>query len=479
MGLRRDDTLAALTGALVVTLSSAALGQERLPSEQRIDAGAERPEPDYDSVEEPTSAGDVLLWIPRVVLSPLYFVSEFIVRRPLGWAVTTAEREKLPTKIVDFFTFGEERKAGIVPTGLIDFGLRPSVGLYFFWNDAGARDNDIRARIAAGGTDWFKVNVADRVELWNEDHEIGVRAALETRPDHVFHGFGPSSSDVRARYKATELEAGATYDAQLWRSSEFHTFVSVRDVSFDGDVGCCGDFTLLRRVQDGVYPEPPGLRNGYTVALTGVTAELDTRPRREPNDLPDASDYASPPGTGVKLQIRGRHAAGLTQARQSPPLGPSRYHWLEYGGTLGGFVDLSGQQRVLGLSLIGDFADPVDEDGEIPFREQVTLGGDRPLRGFLGGRLVDRSSAVALLEYQWPVWVWADGALHYAVGNVFGQHLEDFDLDLLRQSFGMGLRTTSSRDHTFEVLLAFGTQTFDDGSEIENVRFVFGATSGF
>jgi hypothetical protein len=28
-------------------------------------------------------------------------------------------------------------------------------------------------------------------------------------------------------------------------------------------------------------------------------------------------------------------------------------------------------------------------------------------------------------------------------------------------------------------LLAFGSETFDDGGEIENVRFVFGATSGF
>lgn len=448
------------------------------PADAPIDSEAERETPDYDGRDEPTDAGDVAIWVPRVVLSPLYFVSEFVVRRPLGWLVTTAEREELPTKIIDFFTFAD-RKAGIVPTGLIDFGLRPSVGVYFFANDAFADGNKIRVHAATGGTDWWKLTVADRVEFWNDDHEIGVRGEYEARPDYLFHGFGPSSSETEGRYKATRIAGGLTYDAKLWRSSEFRSFVAVRDVSFDGDIGCCDDFTVLRRVQDGAFPEPPGLRDGYTIAVQGVTAELDTRPRRMPNDLPEASDYVSPPGTGLKLQVRGEHASGL---RDSPRLSnrePSRYHWVKYGATLGGFLDLSGEQRMIGLSLIADFADPLDEDGQIPFSEQVSLGGERPLRGFLAGRLVDRSSAVAQLDYQWPIWVWMDGAMHYAVGNVFGEHLSNLEAGLLRQSFGLGLRSTGSRDHVFEVLLAFGSETFDDGAGIENVRFVFGATSGF
>ena len=56
--------------------------------------GGESPKravPDYSGRgEEPTTAGDVALWIPRVILSPLYFVSEYIIRRPLGWLITTA-----------------------------------------------------------------------------------------------------------------------------------------------------------------------------------------------------------------------------------------------------------------------------------------------------------------------------------------------------------------------------------------------------
>jgi hypothetical protein len=43
----------------------------------------------------------------------------------------------------------------------------------------------------------------------------------------------------------------------------------------------------------------------------------------------------------------------------------------------------------------------------------------------------------------------------------------------------MGLRSNTSDDHLFELLLAFGTETIEEGMDIENVRFVFGATSGF
>jgi hypothetical protein len=115
----------------------------------------------------------------------------------------------------------------------------------------------------------------------------------------------------------------------------------------------------------------------------------------------------------------------------------------------------------------------------VPFTEQASLGGSRPLRGFLEGRLIDRSATALQLDYQFPIWIWLDGTAHYAVGNVFGPALEGFAPERLRSSFGMGFRSAGSRDHLFEVLLAFGTERFDSGAEIESFRFVVGATSAF
>jgi len=467
--------LAALIGAPAL----AAPPQPKPQPDPPIPSRDKRPVPDYDGRgDEPTTPGDVLLWVPRLALSPLYLVSEYVVRRPLGWVVSTAEKHDIPQKLVDLFTFGPDDNIGIVPTGLIDFGFRPSVGVYFFWNDFLARQNKLRARAATGGADWWLFNVADRLEV-APHQELSLRAEYSIRPDWVFHGLGPESWARAARFKKRELETGVLYDAELWRSSAVSSFVGVRNVSFDASVGAFDDPTVAEEIARGRYAAPPGLDDGYTVFVQGLTLELDTRERRAPDALPDGSDYVSPPGTGLKLQLRGEHAAGLRDAPRFGAREPARQHWLRWGGTLGGFVDLTGQQRVLGLSLVADFADPLAEGSTIPFTELASLGGPRPLRGFLEGRLLGRSDAVAQLDYQYPIWVWLDGAAHYAVGNVFGEHLEGLEPELLRQSFGMGFRSIGNRDHSFELLVAFGTKTFASGAGIEHVRLVVGATGGF
>jgi hypothetical protein len=408
-------------------------------------------------------------------LAPLYLVSEYVVRRPLGWLVTTAEREHWPAILVDFFTFGPERQAGIIPTGLIDFRLRPSVGLYFFWNDAFVDGNDIRVRAATGGTDWWRLKVFDRYRLTLEQ-QVHVRGELSIRPDHIFNGFEPGSVAEEHRFRMDQLEAGIGYAADLWRSSGVETFVGIRDVTIDPNTGCCADPTLAEGIAAMRFLTPPGLA-GYTVLEERVSGRLDTRPERMLAAPQPGTDWLSPPGTGAKLELRASHASGLEE-REILPGDIERVQWIGYGGTIGFFFDPTGLQRVLGLELIADFADPLG-DAEVPFTEQVSVGGDGPMRGFLEGRLLNRSAAVALFTYTWPVWVWLDGVIHYAVGNVFGEHLENFELDLLRSSFGIGLRGADKRDHAFELLVAGGTETFRDGGGLQEFRFVFGATSGF
>ncbi|MFO0568540.1 MAG: BamA/TamA family outer membrane protein [Polyangiaceae bacterium] len=446
--------------------------------EKPLPPGAKRELPDYSGRgAEPTTVGDVLLWIPRVVFSPLYFVSEFLVRRPLGWVVASAEEQEIPQKVVDLLTFGPENNVGIIPTGIIDFGFRPSVGVYFFYNDFLARTNKLRARVAFGGADWLLLNLADRVEPTPRER-IGVRAEFSYRPDHLFHGFGPESGSRRARYKSTLAEAGFAYGADLWRSSRFESFSAVRHSSFDLDTGAFDDPTVGEEIRRGRYPTPPGAE-GFSVVRSGFVATLDTRRPRDLADAPSGSDFVSPPGTGLRLQFRGEHAASLSDAPRVSPQEPRRYEWLKYGGSLGGYLDLSGEQRVLGLTVAAELTDPTEPRGAIPFTEQATLGGNRYMRGFLEGRLVDRTAALATLEYEWPVWVWLDGTLHYAVGNVYAARFANFESELLRQSFGLGLRSSGNRDHAFELLVAFGTETFADGAEVENVRLLLGATSGF
>jgi hypothetical protein len=132
------------------------------------DAGTspKRETPDYDGrPPPPASAGEVALWIPRVLLFPPYVVSEFVIRRPLGALVTLAERNNWANTLLDFFTFGPNNDAGIVPTAFFDFGLQPSVGLYFFWNNALLPHNDVRAHASYYGNNWLALSVSERVHV--------------------------------------------------------------------------------------------------------------------------------------------------------------------------------------------------------------------------------------------------------------------------------------------------------------------------
>ena len=83
-------------------------------------------------------------------------------------------------------------------------------------------------------------------------------------------------------------------------------------------------------------------------------------------------------------------------------------------------------QRVLSLSVLTRFADPLG-DRPIPFTELVIVsGGDGRDARVTSGRMRDRSAAVAALHYTWPIGPWIGGNIEAAVGNVFGEHLEGF-----------------------------------------------------
>src|SRR5690242_3013354 len=86
-------------------------------------AEEKREVPDYDGREQPTRARDVLLWGPRVVFAPAYVVSEYLLRRPVGFVIAGAERAGLPTLLYDLFTFGPGQKGGLIPTAYVDFGF--------------------------------------------------------------------------------------------------------------------------------------------------------------------------------------------------------------------------------------------------------------------------------------------------------------------------------------------------------------------
>ena len=394
--------------------------------------------PDYDNRgPEPTTAGDVLIWIPRILFAPIYFVTEYVLRWPLGVGISAAERSDLPREIYDFFIFGPDHKAGIAPIGFIDFGFNPSVGIFAFWDDAFEKGHNIRFHGTAWTGGWLAGVLQDRIPIGAKDslnlNFVGIR-----RPDYVFYGIGPRTREgYKSRYGEDRLEANALFDIPLWRESRIQASSGIRDASiYHGHFS--GDPSLEVHAARGVFPIPYGFGRGYTAQTNSLLAAFDTRVPRPA------------PGSGVRIEASGEQGSDV---RRTPDSG-----WIRYGASAAGFLDLDGHNRVLSLSVTAKFVDPLGHS-PIPFTELVSLGGNEPMRGFYPGRLVDRSATTATLHYRWPIWVWLDGSLQAAVGNVFGDHLDGWKASLMRFSGAVGIESVGTPDNSLEVLLGMGSET--------------------
>ncbi|MBX3228917.1 MAG: BamA/TamA family outer membrane protein [Labilithrix sp.] len=419
-----------------------------------------RPVPDYDGRgEDPKSAADTLLWIPRVVAAPLYLAAEYLVRRPIGAIVIAVERDKLTQRAIYIFTIGNKKNLGFFPTFYWESNFYPSAGLYFWWDDVGSPKNHVRAHVATWGTPVLTATIADRYVL-GVNSSASLRASVDHRDDNVFYGLGPTSKDGNeSRYGITTFEAGPTFDVSLRRGVDVSTRAGVRDATYretDED-----ERTLFDTVRRGNLPPPPRLfGGGYTTVFQGATLALDTRERGHLHASGARASFGATPSFDLS-----RRAGGS---------------WLRYDAGATAYWDVARTHRVLSLGAAASFVDPIQGGASgIPFNEHVTLGGLGPMRGFYPGRLVGRSAAVLTLGYEWPIWSFLDGTMQAATGNVFGAGLRGFDLEKLRLSAALGLRSNTSRDHQFELLVGFGTETFGDGARISSVRLALGATRGF
>jgi hypothetical protein len=152
---------------------------------------------------------------------------------------------------------------------------------------------------------------------------------------------------------------------------------------------------------------------------------------------------------------------------------------VRYGATAGGFLDLGRNGRMVSISVALSFIDPLLPGEPVPFTELAAIGGGESMRGFTPGRLLGRSSAVATLRYRWPIWVWLDGSIQLATGNVFEAHLSNFAPSLLRLSGAIGIESVGSPDSSLELLVGAGTETFEHGTQVTSLRLIVGSNHGF
>jgi hypothetical protein len=470
--------------------------------------GDDRPRPNYDGREEdPVSAGEALIWIPRVIFFPVHLVFEYLLRWPLVGALTWAEEVYLFKRIEEFFTW-RDGKSGVYPTFFADFGLKPSVGLTTFHHDFPFTGNSFTAGIGWWYPNWFNVRARNRTTVLDDDSgKFDIVGTFVSRPDFPFYGVGSNTSgevNPPFRYDQRYGGGGLAFLAALGGLSRFAVYADYRFVDFEDEpdvedfLGEDEAMPLLPRTVCGGTPanptciEAPGFLDfakgdrlaRYHMIDSRIELKLDTRdPDREFKG-----------GTGVLVEIFGGFSFSPAE---------TSLNFIRYGGELAGFYDFTDLGHVLALRLHTELlvrtgtALRAAGNREIPFTELASLGGIDTMRGYLAGRFLGDSTLDMTLSYRYPVWSILDAEIFAGVGNAFEGHYgidEGFDgstparfsFERLFFNAGIGLRTTFARDSGITLLLAFGTNRFDggdgdggEGLELDSVRFAFGFVEGF
>jgi hypothetical protein len=440
--------LVTLCGLLSLSLhASAATVKKRTP-------------PNYDGRGgAPRTPARKALWVPRILLSPAYFVTEFMVRRPLGYVITAAERAKLPEVLYNFLMVGPTT-VGVVPFFLVDFGFEPSLGLYAYWDDVGFKGHQLRLRGSTWGPHWLSGTATERFYPVR-NVELTLTGTATRRPDYAFYGIGPSAREsALVRYGADSVDAYVLNRYTFAARCFFETAAGYRAFTFkDTDYE---DNSLVTAVNAGRLTEPPGFRDGYRAVVGRARVALDSRGN-------------SPSNTGLRFELAGE--AGGSQHFASADDAPTP-GWQRYRATLGGFFGLRQGGRLVSVDVSAQLAEPLGSH-YIPFTELATLGGSVFLSGFRTGRLRDRSSVAMMTRYSWPIWMWLRGSLQGGVGNVFGEQFEGFEPRRFRGSLAMGLEGYTSQDSVLEALVGFGTETFESGAALNAARVIVGARRGF
>lgn len=123
---------------------------------------------------------------------------------------------------------------------------------------------------------------------------------------------------------------------------------------------------------------------------------------------------------------------------------------LEYAG-LGGDFDFTkftadyryyyrgGGESVWALNLGAGYA-----DGDMPLSQRFSMGGSDTLRGYEDDQFRGNSMLKATLEYRFPIIKKVQGVLFTDNGYAWDKrHEDEFDLGLIKNSFGVGLRINS------------------------------------
>jgi hypothetical protein len=415
------------------------------------DAPPKRPVPDYDGrAGEPTTAGDVIAWIPRVVLFPARLVVDYGVRRPLGWAVSNGENSKGVRRVMRaLFRHVENANPLIFPTVLADFGLfKSSVGVRVLWRRGRPiPKTDLSVRLGTGGTDWWRADIGTTTKI--DAFRATTIVGFNDRPDYIFYGIGRDAPDeARARYSARRLFARAALGGHVKKIGEAFVSGGIEDTEL-GTSTYSDDPSIMEQITAGlIAPIPGGYERDYRLARAGGRVTFDTR------------------FDGRRASSGARLDAAVERVRDLD----SDAEWTRVELMVGAGLLLDRvAEHKLDLRAGIEIVEPANDDVQIPFPELATVPSSW-LRGVPSGRVYGQSAAAVILDYEWPLAAWLDAHAHAGAGNVFDPYFGGFALRHLRGSFGGALTIAGLTDRHLGLSVAFSTAPLGTGFDVDTVR---------
>jgi hypothetical protein len=416
--------------------------------------------PDYDGrAPAPSTTGAKLAWIPRVILFPFRLVADFVLRRPIGWAISRAEHSKGFRRFIrSLFHEYEHGSPFIFPVVLVDFGFQPSIGLRALWrNDFLRKGGSASVRVGTGGLDYWRADGSTKQRFGPIAISAGIGA--NRRPDYVFYGVGyDTPPDARARYSARKLVARAGISGHLEGLGELEVWGAGTDTSFR--TSTWGGESIEEQVAAGRIDElPDAYIGGYSTFRIGSSVTLDTRfdGRRA--------------RSGARLDATIERVFDAEDSRQA---------WTRFELQIGaGLLIDPVAERKVDVRLDLQFVEG-DSGVDIPFLELATNAGTKLLGGMPPGRLYDRSAITLRMDYTWPLAAWLDARAHLAFGNVYDKGLRGLSLSTLRGSTGLGVFIAGlAAERQVGISAAFGTEPLGDGLDFSGSRILLEYSSDY
>jgi hypothetical protein len=435
-------TAVALAVGITLTSLSAATAHAQSHADTRPAKNALPSQPVYYRGRTPgRRAGEIALWIPRVIFFPLHLVTEYGIRRPIRALIEVTENQRILEYIDKILNPTPNFRWS--PTLIANLGVLTSGGVQFWWRDAVIPRNEIAAQAATGGQDFWQFAGRDRYTL--DEIYFGILGDFLMRPDRPFYGLG-NTSDPEALTYYTQTR-GTALGFVGWLPSNHLRLEASGGYRFER-MSPGRNPSVETRFD--VQTEVPAFGDYLHLFVANANVILDSRPNRAHN-------------TGLRWDARGSYTRDVRDKER---------HWVSIESDLEAALEVISPGRVLSLSLYGIDTIPL-ASRPVPVMDQAVLGLFR-LPGFLWGRYIDQSAVVATLAYRYPVWEHVDALWTIATGNVFQEHFQNFSFSSFVSSFGVGARSRLDGRDAIEVFLAIGTSRFNQPFSIEGFRLHVG-----